>query len=87
MHRWGVGDASRCGWKGRGDGQCGWDAGGDGQCGWDVGGEAVGYDAEAWQEVTNGRLATSRALEGDPRALQLQTGSQRPASRLADNTE
>lgn len=77
MHRWGVGDASRCGWKGRGDGQCGWD----------VGGEAVGYDAEAWQEVTNGRLATSRALEGDPRALQLQTGSQQPASRLADNTE
>lgn len=75
--RWGVGSACRCGWKGRGEGQCGQD----------VGGEVAGYATEAWQEVTNGWQATSWALESDPGALQIQTGSQQPASRLADNTE
>lgn len=49
--------------------------------------QLVGSVTEAWQEATNGGLATSRAPEGDPKALQIQTGSQHPASRLADNTE
>lgn len=49
--------------------------------------QLVGSVTEAWQEATNGDLATSRAPEGDPRAPQIQTGSEHPASRVADNTE
>lgn len=46
----------------------------------------VGSVTEAWQEATNGDLATSRAPEGDPRASQIQTGSEHSASRVADKT-
>lgn len=72
-HRWGVGCAGRCGWTGRGAGQCGE---------MQESRQLVGFSQD-WQEATNGGLATSRAPEGDPRASQIQTGSQRPA----DNTE
>lgn len=68
----------KCRWIGRSDGQCGE---------MQESRQLVGSVTEAWQEATNGGLATSRAPEGDPKALQIQTGSQHPASRLADNTE
>lgn len=61
---------------------------GDGQCGEvQESRQLVGSVTEAWQEATNRGLATSRALEGDPTASQIQTGSQHPPSRAADNTE
>lgn len=58
-----------------------------GWCRWRVEDEAVDHATEVQREVTSGALATSGAPQGDPRVLQIWTGRQQPASRLADYTE